>query len=514
MGRQKIAIKNSMVGLISQFITLIIQFLTRSIFIQYLGVEMLGISSTFSSILNTLSLTELGFQSAVVYSLYNPLVKKEYNRVNEIMNVLKIIYGVIGCFIIVGGIICCPFLNMVLSGVEMSKTIYLIFFIQVSNSASSYLLAYKRALFHADGKGYLTQSIDTASNIIFSLLKIIVVIKTSNYIYFVTLTTLQTIVSNLIVNLSIRKKYSFLKNTKFNVDIFKGIWGNVKNLFVSKIAFYIYSSTDSIIISSILGTVSVGYLVNYTTIINSIKAFTISILRPITPIIGKLLAEESDSEKNEKIFRSYTYIRYMIACVTIIPAIALTQSFICSWVGEKYLLSDIIVWLYGLDLYIHIVHTSLCDFITGSGLFRADRNIEIIGAVSNLLVSLILVYIFGMPGVLVGTVVSQVVFWICRSVVVYKNCFAEVKNGLLKYWTSNVIYISIFMIMSFLLTMLYRICNFGSFFVRFIVCGICFEIIILFIHIIIFGRTEEYKQMKGIVVNILNSIIRIAKRRK
>ena len=84
MSRQQVAIKNSTMGLISQIVTLIFQFWTRSIFVKYLGVELLGISSTFSSILNTLSLAELGFQSAVVYSLYKPLANDNKEKVNEI----------------------------------------------------------------------------------------------------------------------------------------------------------------------------------------------------------------------------------------------------------------------------------------------------------------------------------------------------------------------------------------------------------------------------------------------
>lgn len=511
MGRQQTAIKNSMVGLISQVIVLIIQFLTRTIFIQYLGVEMLGISSTFSSILNTLSLTELGFQSAVIYSLYKPLLESKHDQVNEIMNVLKVIYRFIGCFIIVAGVICCPFLKYVLSGTEITKTIYLIFLIQVSNSACTYFLAHKRALFNADGKGYFTQTIDTAANIIFSLLKIVVVIKTSNYIYFITLTTLQTIISNLCVNIAVRKKYSFLRKTKFNFGFFKSIWGNVKNLFVSKIAFYIYSSTDNLIISSVLGPVYVGYLVNYTTITYSIKIFTNSILVPITPIIGNLLAEEKNTEKNEKVFKSYTYIRYVIACATIIPLIVLAQSFICVWVGEQYLLPNVILWLYGFDLYIHLVHTSLCDFINGSGLFKADRNIEIIGAVTNIIVSITLVYAFGVTGVLIGTIASQLVFWICRSIVVYKNCFNNVKNGLTKYWATNAVYLGLFLIICIIMTMVYQRINISSFIVRFIVGGVCCEIIILFSHIIIFGKTDEFKQMKSMITSILNKLLRITK---
>lgn len=501
MSRQQIAIKNSMVGLISQIITLLLQFWIRSIFVQYLGVEILGISSTFSSVLNTLSLTELGFQSAVIYSLYRPLAEKDYYKVNEIINVLKIIYRFFGCFFIVAGIICCPFLKYILSGVQISKTIYLIFFIQVLNSACSYFLAYKRALLHADRKGYMTKGIDTAMTIVFSLLKMIVVINTSNYIYYAILTTIQTIVSNVFVNTVSQKEYSFLRKTKFNCTIFKNILGIVKNLFVGKIAYYIYSSTDNLLISSIVGTVSVGYLVNYTTIISSIKALTGSILSPITPIIGNLIAEEKDYEKNEKVFRTYSYICYVIACVSVIPVIVMIQSFISVWIGEEFLLPNIVVWLYGFDLYIHLVHTSLCDFINVSGLFREDRNIEIVGAISNLVVSIGLVFRFGITGVLIGTIISQCLFWFCRSIAVYNNCFVNIKKGLVKYWLINVVYFFIFIVLSFFMTIVYQRINVECFWIKFVIGGICCEVIVFIIHIIFFGRTEEYNQLNNMIVN-------------
>lgn len=506
MNRQEIAIKNSLMGLMSQIVILVLQFWTRSVFIQYLGVEMLGISSTFSSVLNTLSLTELGFQSAVVYSLYKPLAEKDTNIVNEIMNILKIIYRILGCFLILTGIICCPFLKYILSGVEITKTIYLIFLIQVLNSACSYFLAYKRALLHADRKGYLNSGIDTAMTIIFSLIKVIVVIYTSNYFYYAILTTLQTIVSNLFVHIVSQKKYRFLRKTSFDFAIFKGIWSNVKALFVGKIAFYIYSSTDNLIISSVVGTVAVGYLVNYTTIVSSIKTLTNSILNPIAPIIGNMLAEESDSKKNERVFRIYSYIRYVIACACVIPVIVLTQSFITAWIGKDYLLPDIIVWLYGFDIYIHLVHSALCHFINGSGLFKEDRNIEIVGAASNLVISIVFVYRLGIAGVLIGTIISQSIFWICRSIVVYKNCFGDVRKEISRYWMVNVVYFIVFLGLSFLLTMVYQRINIDSFLVRFVFGGICCEGIILIAHTIIFGRTEEYKQLKNMVVTIVKKI--------
>ena len=68
--------KNSSIGLISQAVSIILLFLSRSVFINTLGIELLGINGTFASIVNALSLAELGFQSAIVYCLYTPLNEK------------------------------------------------------------------------------------------------------------------------------------------------------------------------------------------------------------------------------------------------------------------------------------------------------------------------------------------------------------------------------------------------------------------------------------------------------
>ena len=92
MNRKRIVIRNSSIGLLSQFFTVAFAFITRSVFIKYVGLELLGINNTFSSVLNTLSLTELGFETAVVYSLYQPVYDKDENKINDIINILKLFY--------------------------------------------------------------------------------------------------------------------------------------------------------------------------------------------------------------------------------------------------------------------------------------------------------------------------------------------------------------------------------------------------------------------------------------
>lgn len=498
MNRSSLAIRNSSIGLISQIIAVIFQLITRKVFVQYLGVELLGISSTFSSVLNTLSLAELGFQTAIIYNLYKPLATNDEEQINNTVNVLKIIYRCIGVFFIVAGVVCLPLLKYILSGIEISGVVYAIFLIQVANSAFSYFLAYKRTLLFADRREFITKIVDTVLNVVINLIKIYVVIKTSNYIIYISLTLTQTILSNLIIHMIAKKIYPFLHKTKWDYELFKKIWDNVKNLFVGKLAFYVYSSTDNIVVSALVSTVSVGFMVNYTTIISNLRTLANSIFSPITPIIGNMVAEQGDQKNDEYVCRLYSFVRYVIACMIIIPVIVLIQDFISVWVGKEFLLSDLIVWLYCLDLYIFFVHGPLCDFISVNGLFKEDRNIEIIGAACNLVSSVILAKIFGITGVLIGTVFSQIVFWIGRSLIAYRKCFQSEKKIFVSYWIRNLKYMVCFVFMCVMLTKIYQWLPLNTFIVRFICGGVLCEVSIMMGLVLLFRKTDEFKSVSNI----------------
>ena len=497
MDRKTLALRNSSIGLASQIVAIVFQFITRSIFVKYLGIELLGISSTFSSVLNTLSLAELGFQTAIIYSLYKPLAENDHEAINKIIGVLKIIYRCLGIFFIAAGIICLPMLKYILTEVEVNRMVYTIFLIQVANSACSYFLAYKRSLLFADRREFITKIVDTVMNVAINILKIIVVIKTSDYVIYITLTTIQTIVSNVIIHVICGRIYPYLKRTRFDVQIFKSIWDNVKNLFLGKLAFYVYSSTDNIVVSALVSTVSVGFMVNYTTVIANLKTLANSIFNPITPIIGNMVASD-DKANTEKIFQVYTYVRYVLAFVIITPTIVLIQDFISVWVGSEYLLSNLIVWLYGLDLYIFFVHGPLCDYINTNGLFKDDRNISVVGATCNIVSSIILAKISGISGVLFGTVISQSVFWILRSRTVYKKVF---KGNLSSYWLRNIQYIAIFVALTALLSKLYTLIPIANFLVRFICGGILCEIASTVVLQVAFGKTMENTYIINVVLN-------------
>lgn len=504
MNRKVLVVKNSTMGLLSQVMTIMFAFITRHMFIEYIGVELLGINTTFNSVLSALSLSELGFEAAVIYSLYRPMHDDNKEKINDIINILKIIYRCIGGIFILGSIGVLPFLKYILVDIEIAeKQIYIFFLLQSSASVCTYFLAYKRTLLYANQKEYVSKIVDMLVNCFFNVLQCLTILKLHNYYIYLFLKIGQIIVSNLIIHSYCHYYYSYLHKDKINKEILKDIIKNVKNIFVGKIAGFIYSSTDNLVISTFINTVSVVYYGNYTTIVLSLKNMTNGLLAPISPIIGNYLVEEKSNENKKNIFLLYTHVRFWISLLLIIPTIVLIEDFIVLWIGEEFVLPSSIIYLLGAEFYIHLVHSATIDFINGIGLFKLDKYIELAGAFSNIILSILLVRNLGIAGVIVGTVLSQFVFWAGRSTIVYFCGLLLNKKDFFSYWMRNLYYCIVFVLCTKICHLIYFKIALEVSIVKIVLGGFLCEICILMLGIVMLKAFYEQKQLLKIVVKII-----------
>ena len=81
--RTKNSIVNICFSLGFQLVTLVLGFVNRTVFLQCLGVEYLGVSGLFSDILSMLSLADLGFGTAMTFSMYIQSLRDLYNSIKK-----------------------------------------------------------------------------------------------------------------------------------------------------------------------------------------------------------------------------------------------------------------------------------------------------------------------------------------------------------------------------------------------------------------------------------------------
>lgn len=490
---------NIIIVISTQLVSLALSFVSRTFFLKYIGVEILGLSGTLTSIVSTLSLVELGFYSVVIYRLYKPLTNNDFEKCNEILSVLKYFYLCVAGIISVLFALASFFLKYILNGVEINSFVYLVYLLICVNTIVSYFVAYKRSLLYADGKDSVAKSVDCVCNIVLTILRILFIIKTENFFIYQILSILQTIVSNVILHIYCKRKYQWLHKVPVNKNILKLLFSDAKNVFASKIAVYVYSATDNLVISVFLKTVMVGFYSNYIMLQSSLRMLGSAALSQIAPFIGKKWASNENPVIHETIINNCSYICFIIAGIFVIPLYLLTDGFIAWWLGKSFVIPIIIILLC-MDLYIEFQQSAFCLYLGAAGLFAEDKKISVIGASCNIISSVILVKIVGLPGVIAGTVLSQILYWLLRGRCILKKLFKSSRIFISKYILFNFLYVGVVVLVILLLKNIFKFIEFDNYIIQFIVQGFVCELSFFVISTVCFFWTEQFKYFIKIIL--------------
>lgn len=109
------SILNVTVSIISRITLLIAALFVRRLLIRYIGNDVNGLNSLYSSIIGMLAVAELGVGSAIVFSMYKPIVTGEKRKIAALYGLYKRIYRIIGAVIFCAGFFVMPFLPSVAS---------------------------------------------------------------------------------------------------------------------------------------------------------------------------------------------------------------------------------------------------------------------------------------------------------------------------------------------------------------------------------------------------------------
>ena len=204
--------KNSVLTIVSsgirQALTLIMTFVSRTIFIKVLGAEFLGLNGLFTNILSILALSELGIGSAISFYLYRPIAEKNIDRIKSLMIFYKKCYRIVGLIIILLGSMIMPILPKVVNfNQAVPVNLYLVYFLYLLNTASSYLFfAYKQALVIANQEQYKIEKINIYFTFINCFVDIMVLVIFKDYYAYLIFKFLLVLLKNLITANKIDKE--------------------------------------------------------------------------------------------------------------------------------------------------------------------------------------------------------------------------------------------------------------------------------------------------------------------
>lgn len=433
--RVKKTLLNARVNLIFYFLTLVLSFFSRKIFLDCLGAEFIGLTGTLQNLLGFLNLAELGIGSAIGYVLYKPLYDRDEKKICEIISVMGYLYRWIGLIILAGGCILACFLPLIFPDTGFSLSlIYFAYFSFLASSLIGYFINYRQNLLGADQRNYVVTGYYQTMNIFKTIIQMVLAYYTGSYYLWVAIELTFGIIYSFILNWKINKTYPWLRTElsqgRTLMQRYPLIIKNTKKIFLHKIGIVTQWQATPILIYAFESLQIVAFYENYTLFTSKLLGLLNSVLGSTEAAVGNLIAE-GNNDKIEKVLWEMMSIRFWLSIFIVVGLYYLLPPFIVLWIGPEYVLPKIVLVLIILNIFIQTTQNCLGQFIYGFGLFN-DVWATLTQAGIFLILAVILGNYFGLPGIVCSSVISvSLAFGVWKPYFLYHYGF---KIPMWRYW--------------------------------------------------------------------------------
>lgn len=489
-----------------RLVKILLNFITRTVFIYTLSNEFVGLNGLFLNILQVFSLTDLGIGVSIAYCLYKPVANGDEYATNALMTLFSKLYKMVALVIVVLGVLTLPFVHLLIKDnpfdVNYLRIILMLF---VTEAAASYLLSYRSMILIVNEKSYIINSARIFTTVFIFVFQIIMLITTKNYIAFKIADIAIHIISNICLYIIAAKSYPNVKiGNKYLVSkTDKAVLINrIKCASLSRISNVATNFTDTLFISFFFGVYETGLFSNYNLIITtSIYSVITKVLDGAAAGLGNLIAKGNDIKKD---FYKFYFIGFWISSFSFTALFILINPFIKLWIGDENILPFSTVLVMLINFYILGISYVVTIMRESAGLFVYDKNVSILKPIINLVASFILIKCFGLIGVFLGTLVSCIVCdLILFPLYLYRYLL---KENFIEYYKRYTVYIFVTGInTAFCSVICGNMLNIEAAPIT-IFAGLCLACLIVpnVIIALVFRNTEEFLYLRTLVKKISN----------
>lgn len=408
--RTEYSIINISTGIVGYVINTIIGFICRMVFTRCLTADYLGVNGLFSQVISILSLSELGFGSAITYALYKPIAEKNTETIKSLMRIYKYVYIIVGSIIIIVGLCLLPFIPLFTNNApNIEENFYIIYIFYLFSTAVSYFFSYKSALINAYQMNYIVTIVGYIQSVLQCVFQIFILLKFRSYYGYLTIQVIGIILYNIIISIIANRQFPYLKEKnikKLPKSISRKLINNTRYAFVKKIASICVNNTDNLIISYFQGLITMGQASNYTLLSTTLNTILTQIFNGINSSVGNLNALSSKS-KSLQIFNILNFWNLWIFGWGAIGIAVVSNDLIALLFGNTYVLPISISVIIAINFYMVGMQNAVWIYESTLGLFKQGRYISFFTALLNLILSIFLGSYFGLFGIYVATAISR-----------------------------------------------------------------------------------------------------------
>ncbi len=405
MNREKKLKYNTISAIINQIITIIHGFVLPRFYLQYYGSTIYGLNSSITQFLSVVTLMEMGIGAVVQSALYEPLAKKDKQRINEIVISAERFFRKIAFVFLIYTI---ALMFVYPSYIQKVNTWFfetsLIAIIAISSLAEYFFGMTYKLLLMADQRAFVSlgaQSVAIVLNFFIS----IILMRAGASIHIVKLSAVLVMLLRPIVqSVYVHKKYDANKNIKLIDEPIKQKWNGV----AQHLAYYVTNNTDTIVLSVFSTLENVSIYAVYNMIANGIRQLIMTLSTGFQAMFGNMLANHEYQELNAQ-FKKYEWIMHTIVVIMFSSVGVLIVPFIAVYtkgITDADYYQPIFAVLITLAQAIYCIRLPYNTMVLAAGHYKQTQMSAIVEMCLNVIVSIILVFKFGLHGVAIGTLIA------------------------------------------------------------------------------------------------------------
>lgn len=434
---KKKGLLNVSVSVSFKLITMVIVILVKRILIDTCGNEVNGLNALYLSIIGFLSVAELGVGRAITFCMYEPIVNGENDKVSALYGLFHKCYLTIGVIILIIGLGVTPFIKYFAKDyTKLDVNLYFTFILMLISVVITYAFASKTALINAYKNNYITSAITSGGMLLQYALQILVLAITKSFIWYLICRIITALLQWGVTEIIAKIKYSNIIRNRQKIDSNTKVklLRNIKAMFMHNIGYVLVNTVDSVIISIFVGVIALGEYSNYTTILASLTGVINLVFTSLVSVIGHMFVE-SDKETSRKHCEAFHFLNFILGIIFFLGYYAVIDNLIAILFSSNLVVSKSISFVITLNGFVQFMRQSTLSFREATGTFYYDRWKPLFEGLSNIVLSIIFVNWFGVTGVIVATIITNLL--ICHIVepfVLYKNAFLASPQ---KYYFNN-----------------------------------------------------------------------------
>ena len=411
---------NSVAGIIYQFSLVITGFILPRCFLRFYGSNVNGLISSISRFLSLINVCDMGIGAVVQSALYKPLSDNNTAEISKVFLYSKKFFRKIS-YILIFYVILLTLIYQKIADRNFTKeyTSTMILAMSISTFGQYFVGISYQLLLNADQHRYIQLIVNTITLVANTAVSILLMYNGATIQIVKLVTSVIYLLRPVFLFIYVSKHYIIDKTAKIDGDAVP----EKKSAITQHFAYMIYQNTDVIVLTFFSSYASISIYSTYVLVTTGIKSFIDALLAGFEPLIGNLIAT-NEKDKLDLIFKEYNWLIHTICVllfsitgILIVPFILIYTKGVTDADYNNPLFAKLITIAYFFD----VIRNSLYAIIKAAGHYKMTQNASLAEAAINVIISIILVFRFGITGVAIGTILAEMFFLAYEIVYLSKN---------------------------------------------------------------------------------------------